>query len=82
MVDLNRAVAVAMDSGRAAALEIVDWLTGLDGSYPLPSVRGELLVRLGLGEEAAAEFTRAAELAENERERDILLDKAVRAQSS
>ena len=78
VVELNRAVAVAMDSGPAAALQIVDGLSGLDGSYLLPSVRGELLARLGRGNEAADEFTRAADLADNERERDILLDKAVR----
>ena len=79
VVALNRAVAVAMASGPAAALAIVDGLTGLDGSYLLPSVRGELLFRLGRGDEAAAEFRRAAELSDNERERDVLRDKAVRA---
>ncbi len=82
VVELNRAVAVAMDSGPEAALQIVDGLSGLDGSYLLPSIRGELLARLGHHDAAAAEFTRAAELADNERERDILLDKAVRAQRS
>lgn len=81
VVALNRAVAVAMTSGPQAALDIVDGLTGLDGSYLLPSVRGELLVRLGRRDEAALEFLRAAELTDNERERDVLTDKAVRAKS-
>jgi RNA polymerase sigma factor (sigma-70 family) len=83
IVELNRAVAVAMadpTEGPRAALEIVDGLTGLDGSYLLPSVRGELLVRVGRSGEAAAEFVRAAELADNEREREVLVDKAIRAQ--
>lgn len=76
VVALNRAVAVAMASGPAAGLEIVDKLTGLDGSYLLPSVRGELLARLGRGAEAAPEFERAAALTDNEREREVLRDKA------
>ncbi|OBG85047.1 RNA polymerase subunit sigma-24 [Mycobacterium sp. E136] len=76
VVALNRAVAVAMASGPAAGLEIVDKLTGLDGSYLLPSVRGELLARLGRGAEAAAEFDRSAAMTDNERGRDILRDKA------
>jgi RNA polymerase sigma factor (sigma-70 family) len=83
IVELNRAVAVAMadpTEGPRVALEIVDGLTGLDGSYLLPSVRGELLVRVGRSGEAAAEFVRAAELADNEREREVLTDKAIRAQ--
>ncbi len=81
IVKLNRAVALAMADpphGPAAALEIVDGLTGLEGSYLLPSVRGELLARLGRTREAAGEFTRAAELTDNERERDVLRDKAFR----
>jgi RNA polymerase sigma factor (sigma-70 family) len=82
IVELNRAVAVAMadpTEGPRLALEIVDGLTGLDGSYLLPSVRGELLVRVGRRDEAAAEFVRAAELADNDREREVLADKAIRA---
>jgi len=80
IVELNRAVAVAMASGPAAALEIVDGLIGLDGSYLLPSVRGELLARLGRNDEAAVEFARAAELTDNEREREVLTGKTIRAQ--
>jgi predicted RNA polymerase sigma factor len=79
IVELNRAVAVAMLSGPASALQIVDGITGLDGSYLLPSVRGELLSRLGRPDEAADEFERAASMTDNERERDVLADKAARA---
>ncbi|MGV0578492.1 RNA polymerase sigma factor [Mycolicibacterium elephantis] len=78
VVELNRAVAVAMADGPAAGLRIVDGLTGLDSSYLLPSVRGELLARLGRGREAADEFTRAAAMTDNAREREVLLDKAAR----
>jgi RNA polymerase sigma factor (sigma-70 family) len=81
IVALNRAVAVAMADGPAAALAIVDGLTGLDDSYLLPSVRGELLARLGRDVEAAAEFDRAAQMTDNERERDILSDKAAQART-
>ena len=79
VVELNRAVAVAMTSGPSVALDIVDAVTGLGGSYLVPSVRGELLARLGRNDEAVAEFNRAAQLADNERERDVLMDKAIRA---
>jgi RNA polymerase sigma factor (sigma-70 family) len=79
VVELNRAVAVAMASGPADALQIVDGLTGLGDSYLLPSVRGELLVRLGRDAEAADEFDRAAKMTDNEREREVLADKAARA---
>jgi predicted RNA polymerase sigma factor len=68
-------------SGTASALEIVDNLDGLDGSYLLPSVRGELLARLGRGAEAADEFDRAATMTDNEREREVLADKAARVRS-
>ncbi|BDY29638.1 RNA polymerase sigma factor [Mycolicibacterium mageritense] len=76
VVQLNRAVAVAMNAGPAEALTIVDGLTGLENSYLLPSVRGELLARLGRHTEAATEFERAAALTDNEREREVLADKA------
>lgn len=79
VVHLNRAVAVAMAGDPAEALAIVDGLTGLDGSYLVPSVRGEFLIRLGRNAEAADEFDRAAGLTDNEREREVLADKAVRA---
>jgi RNA polymerase sigma factor (sigma-70 family) len=82
VVELNRAVAVAMASGPGDALAIVDGITGLDGSYLLPSVRGELLMRLGRSGEAAAEFDAAAELAGNGRERDVLADKAAQARET
>lgn len=81
-VELNRAVAAATadpSEGPRLALEIVDGLTALDGSYLLPSVRGELLARLGRNDEAAAEFASAAELTDNECEREVLKDKAIRA---
>lgn len=78
VVRLNRAVAVAMRSGPQEALTIVDGIEGLDESYLLPSVRGELLSRLGRHREAAEQFDRAAALAENERERQVLVDKAIR----
>src|SRR3954471_15522965 len=79
VVELNRAVAVAMASSPADALEIVDGLEGLDGSYLLPSVRGELLARLGRDAEAADEFDKAASMTDNEREREVLANKAARA---
>ncbi|GAC1412318.1 MAG: hypothetical protein NVSMB60_34030 [Mycobacterium sp.] len=81
VVELNRAVAVAMAdpvTGPASALEIVDKLDGLRDSYLLPSVRGELLARLGRDAEAADEFDRAASLTDNEREREVLQEKATR----
>jgi RNA polymerase sigma factor (sigma-70 family) len=81
VVELNRAVAVAMASSPAEALKIVDNIDGLDGSYLLPSVRGELLARLGRDTEAADEFDRAATMTDNEREREVLAGKAIRARS-
>ena len=78
VVQLNRAVAVAMHSGPQEAWEIVDGIEGLDSSYLLPSVRGELLSRLGRHTEAAEQFDRAAALTDNECERDVLANKAIR----
>jgi len=75
VVDLNRAVAVAMAQGPAAALLIVDQLLAdgaLPGSHLLPSVRGELLTRLGRYDEARAELERAVSLCGNEPERTVL----------
>src|SRR3954447_19679197 len=79
VVELNRAVAVAMASSPAHALEIVDSLEGLDVSYLLPSVRGELLARLGRDAEAADEFDRAAAANHNDLERRVLENKAASA---
>ncbi|WP_456228991.1 RNA polymerase sigma factor [Streptomyces sp. YJ-C3] len=79
VVELNRAVAVSMAQGPAAGLAIVDAIAGepaLRDYHLLPSVRGDLLERLGRGEEARAEFLRAAGLARNEREREFLLGRA------
>lgn len=76
VVELNRAIAVSMATGPAEALQIVDNLSGLDHSYLRPSVRGELLARLGRHDEAAREFEAAAALTGNDRERDVLLKKA------
>jgi RNA polymerase sigma factor (sigma-70 family) len=81
VVELNRAVAVSMASGPAEALKIVDGLAGLDESYLLPSVRGELLAQLGRLDEAAREFEAAAALTGNERERDVLLGKAAKSRT-
>ena len=79
VVELNRAIAVAMRDGPEAGLTVVDRIDGLAGSYLLPSVRGELLARMGRHAEAATEFQAAATLATNLAERDVLLDKAARA---
>ena len=79
IVDLNRAVAVSMATGPASALRIVDGLASdgaLRGSHLLPSVRGELLARLGRIEEARSELLTAAALATNERQRAVLEGKA------
>jgi RNA polymerase sigma factor (sigma-70 family) len=79
VVELNRAVAVSMASGPAAGLELVDALTddpALKNYHLLPSVRGDLLKKLGRKEEARAEFERAASITRNARERNLLLDRA------
>jgi RNA polymerase sigma factor (sigma-70 family) len=79
VVELNRAVAVSMSEGPAAALTLVDALAGdpaLRDYHLLPSVRGDLLARLGRPGEARAEFERAASLTRNERERELLLRRA------
>jgi RNA polymerase sigma-70 factor, ECF subfamily len=79
VVELNRAVAVAMAFGPAAGLELVDALAhepSLKGYHLLPSVRGDLLTRLGRFDEAFAELERAAALTQNERERQLLLERA------
>jgi RNA polymerase sigma-70 factor (ECF subfamily) len=82
VVELNRAVAVAMAFGPAAGLELVDALTSepaLEGYHLLPSVRGDLLTKLGRYEEARVELERAASLTRNARERELLLERATAA---
>ena len=79
IVDLNRAVAVSMAFGPGAGLEIVDDLysdSRLSAYHLLPSVRGDLLQKLGRFDEARTEFARAAALTQNERERALLLGRA------
>jgi RNA polymerase sigma-70 factor (ECF subfamily) len=79
VVELNRAVAVAMAFGPEAGLQLVDALTAersLARYHLLPSVRGDLLKKLSRFDEARAEFERAASLTRNARERDLLLDRA------
>ena len=79
VVQLNRAVALAMAVGPAAALELVDALISepsLRDYHLLPSVRGDLLTRLGRFDEARPEFERAASLTRNARERELLLERA------
>jgi RNA polymerase sigma factor (sigma-70 family) len=79
VVDLNRAVALAMAFGPAAGLELVDRLTdepSLKAYHLLPTVRGDLLAKLGRHAEARAQFERAASLTKNTRERDLLLERA------
>ena len=79
-MELNRAVAVAMAFGPQAGLELVDALDlGAVASrryHLLPSVRGDLLAKLGRFDEARAEFERAASLTRNARERELLLERA------
>jgi predicted RNA polymerase sigma factor len=79
VIELNRAVAMGMASGPAAGLELVDALTddpALRDYHLLPSVRGDLLKKLGRLAEARAEFERAASMTRNARERYLLLERA------
>ncbi len=79
VVELNRAVAVAMAYGPAAGLELVEALATeptLENYHLLPAVRGDLLARLGRFKEARNQFRRAASLTRNEREKQLLLDKS------
>lgn len=79
IVELNRAVAIGMAYGPEAGLELVDALRdvpALQSYHLLPSVRGDLLCKAGREEEARAEFTRAAALAKNARERELLRKRA------
>src|SRR5690606_15765106 len=79
VVELNRAAAVAMATGPASALRIIDGLIAsgaLKGYHLLPATRGEMLLRLGRREEARSEFATAATLAGNDRERALLEAKA------
>jgi predicted RNA polymerase sigma factor len=81
VVDLNRAVAVAMAYGPAAGLEIVDALLAepaLRDYHLLPSVRADFLAKLNRLDEARAEYERAAALARNRQERALLLERAQR----
>ena len=85
VVELNRAVAVSMHEGPVAGLAIVDSLRGnkaLRQYQWLPSVRGDLLEKLGRRDEARAEFEQAATLAGNEREKALLLERADTLRSS
>ena len=82
VVELNRAVAVSMAAGPAAGLEVVDGLRdepALQGYHLLPSVRGDLLAKLGRYDEARDEFDLAASLTRNERERSMLLERSAAA---
>jgi RNA polymerase sigma factor (sigma-70 family) len=81
VVELNRAVAVGMAYGPQAGLDLVDQLLvepSMRGYHLLPSVRGDLLVKVGRLDEARAEFERAASMTRNTRERELLLDRARR----
>jgi RNA polymerase sigma-70 factor, ECF subfamily len=82
VVELNRAVAVSMAHGPQAGLDLVDQLAGepaLSSYHLLPSVRGDLLMKLGRVHEAQAEFERAATLTRNERERQLSAERARQA---
>jgi predicted RNA polymerase sigma factor len=79
VVELNRAVAVSMAVGPEAGLVIVDGLAkeeSLRSYHLLPSVRGDLLSRLGRNEEARKEFERAASMTSNQREKEMLMARA------
>jgi predicted RNA polymerase sigma factor len=79
VVALNRAVAIGMAAGPGAGLELVDELRSepaLEGYHLLPSVRGDLLEKLGRFDEARAEFERAASLTRNEAVRRLLAERA------
>ena len=79
VIDLNRAVAMSYADGPAEALEVVDALVAADALsdyHLLPSVRGDLLARLGRDEEARAEFARAATMTQNDAEKALLLRRA------
>jgi predicted RNA polymerase sigma factor len=79
VVELNRAVAVGMADGPAAGLELVDALReerALQSYHLFPSVRGDLLKKLGRLDEARVEFERAASITQNARERKLLLERA------
>jgi RNA polymerase sigma-70 factor, ECF subfamily len=85
VVELNRAVAVSMAFGPAAGLELADALLAepsLKAYHLLPTVRGDLLAKLGRADEARAEFERAAELTRNARERRMMLDRAAACTAS
>jgi RNA polymerase sigma factor (sigma-70 family) len=84
VVALNRAVAVSMAFGPAAGLELVDALVSepaLESYHLLPSVRGDLLAKLGRRDEARVEFERAAAMTQNARERELLVARACRCRS-
>jgi RNA polymerase sigma-70 factor (ECF subfamily) len=85
IIDLNRAVAIAMAFGPQAGLALVDQLAlvpALQSYHLFPSVRGDLLTKLGRFDEARGEFERAASLTHNERERQLLLERAEDAQAA
>ncbi|HEX3979665.1 MAG TPA: DUF6596 domain-containing protein, partial [Acidimicrobiales bacterium] len=84
VVELNRAVAVSMSEGPDAGLRLVNALAAdpaLANYHLLPSVRGDLLERVGRADEARAEFERAASLTRNQREKQLLLERACRTSS-
>jgi predicted RNA polymerase sigma factor len=85
IVELNRAVAIAMAFGPAAGLELADALMSepsLKEYYLLPAVRGDFLTKLGRFDEARAELARAASLTRNDRERELLLERAAAISTS